>query len=164
MLVMPGGATLFCARLLAIYDVEGKWIVDEPMVKAWLQRLTDTYLIDTLVRPRADGERVVWVERLTRRSLPYREALASSVEVTVEVVVQGGSITSYSAVYPALSSQLSGAGTGSMPSGPATDAPGIPVMTLFVASAVGLAAAAVIVMNVAPAIWHARHRTRKVRP
>jgi hypothetical protein len=156
------GATGFTAPLLAIYDEQGQWIRDEPTVRAWLQKLTDMYLIDTLDRPREDGDRVVWVERLTRRGLPYREALASSVEVTVEVVVQGGRITTYSALYPGLASQSSRAGTESMPTTLATDAPGSPGMTLF-AAWVGLAAGALIVVHVGQVVWHARHPTRNVR-
>jgi hypothetical protein len=94
------GASAFCWDPLTLSDADGLWTADAPATMQWLRRLTDTYVVDTLVRPIADNDAVVWVERLAPRRMPFRDALAQSVEVTVQVVVRDGKIMSYTALYP----------------------------------------------------------------
>jgi hypothetical protein len=98
-------ASALCSPLLAIQDGQGQWIADSNASRDWLRRLTDTYTIDMLVHPRAEGDRVVWVERLAPRSVPFPQALQQSLEVQVEVVVQDGKIVAYTAPYPVLAPQ-----------------------------------------------------------
>jgi hypothetical protein len=112
----PFGATWYCADPLEIHDPTGQRILDEPATRAWLQALTDTYVIDTLVPPRADGAAVMWTERFTPRNLPFRDALAQSTEVRVEIVVREGKIRSYTASAPVLGL--------AQPVPPPTDVPG----------------------------------------
>jgi hypothetical protein len=142
------GATDFCARLLAVHDAGGRWIADPPTVKDWLQRLTDTYTIDTLVRPTVQGDTVRWVERLVPRSLRFPDALAYSHEVPVEVLVQDGKIATYTAPYPALAPPS--AETAPVPgSGP-------PPAVLFGATALAAVMVVLLLGYVGPALWRAR--------
>lgn len=94
------GAVAWCADPLAIHDAEDQWLADAPSVRAWLEHLTGVYWIDLLERPHADGDRVTWVERLAPRNLPFRDALASSIRVDVEAVVQNGKMIALDAAYP----------------------------------------------------------------
>jgi hypothetical protein len=43
-----------------------------------------------MIAPHADGDTVAWSERLTPRSIPFPEALASNLIVDVRVAVQAG--------------------------------------------------------------------------
>ena len=101
----PMGATAVCSPLLAIQDSQGQWIADQAASRDWFRRLTDIYTIDMLIHPRAEADRVVWVERLAPRSLPFPQALQQSLQVQVEVVVQDGKIVSYTAPYPVFAPQ-----------------------------------------------------------
>jgi hypothetical protein len=101
----PMAATALCSPLLAIRDGQSQWIADQAAGRDWLRSLTDTYTIDMLVHPRAEGDHVVWVERLAPRSLPFPQALQQSIQVQVEVTVQDGKIVSYTAPYPGLTPQ-----------------------------------------------------------
>ena len=94
-------ASAFCADLLAINDADGQsWLGDARAVNSWLQQLIQAYSIDMLERPHADGEHIVWTERLSSRAAPFKDALASRIDVRVEVLVRAGKITTYSAWYP----------------------------------------------------------------
>jgi hypothetical protein len=155
------GATAFCASLLPIHDAQGgQWVADPPAAIDWLRRLTDTYLIDTLVRPHADGERVAWVERLTLRSLPFRDALASSIRVEVDVVVQDGKITEYNAAYPPATPAHVPDAQRSME--PTTDSPAYSSpWSLFIATSVALAIGAALVASVSRMVGRGRRATRE---
>jgi hypothetical protein len=142
------GATYFSAPILAIHGAEGDWDADEHASRQWLRQLTDAYVIDMLVKPYADGNTVLWVERLAPRGLPFRDALLTSVNVDVQVVVSDGKIVSYSAAYPALQPQLPPAATPTGTGDSATRPPGIPPAVLFTASALVLAVGAFLMLNV----------------
>jgi hypothetical protein len=120
----PLSASAFFASLLSIQDGERERTVEQVAAIDWLRRLTDTYAIDMLVRPHADGERVTWMERLTPRSVPFRDALAASIRVDVQVEVQDGKIISYDATYPTdtpeapVREEATGSNAGSPPSPP----------------------------------------------
>jgi hypothetical protein len=150
------GATTFCANTLAVLDSEGQWIGDTSAVSGWLRRLTDAYAIDTLVRPHADGERVVWTERLVSRGLPFPDALATALEVKVEVVVQDGHITAYSAAYPGVSDRSTGAPGEPGGSGSLRRAEPVSLGALFALAALG-SAGALLLLWLVPAIWRVRH-------
>src|SRR5205823_44148 len=55
------GAAAFCWDPLTLSDADGRWTADAPSTMQWLRRLTDTYMVDMLVRPTADDDAVVWV-------------------------------------------------------------------------------------------------------
>jgi hypothetical protein len=156
----PWGASALCSPLLAIQDAQGPWIADQAASRDWFRRLTDTYTIDMLVHPRAEGERVVWVERLAPRSLPFPQALQQSLEVQVEVVVQDGKITAYSAPYPVLGPQPSQAATRPL-GGPASlNEPAAPPAVAFFGSALALAAVGLLVTNARAVVRRARRSAR----
>jgi hypothetical protein len=152
----PIGATYFSAPLLVIHDDGGQWIADEPATRQWLRQFTDAYVIDMLVKPHATGDTITWVERLADRSLPYRDALRESMEVSVDVVVQNGKITSYTAPYPALAPRPLQGSTHSVSSHPSPTAPGLPPAVLLIASGVALPAGVILVMCAGRAISRAR--------
>ena len=152
----PMGATGFCSPQLVIQDEQGQWIADEPASRDWFRRLTDTYVIDMLVHPRTEGEHVVWVERLAPRSLPFPQALQQSLEVQVEVVVQDGKITSYTAPYPVLAPQPPQAATQPLSGAASLNEPVVPPALAFFGSALVLAAVVLLVMNASPVLRRAR--------
>jgi hypothetical protein len=133
----PVGAVAWCAALLSIDDSDAPWIADSASITAWLRRLTDAYLVDTLVPPHANGDEVAWSERLTPRWIPFPEALESSVTVDVRVVVQAGRITSYAALYPDpfAHSSISSASVSALSTSP---------LSLFVGTALALVLVAVL--------------------
>jgi hypothetical protein len=98
----PFGATGWCAASLVLQDADDVWFPDEPGTRYWLRQLTDKYLLDTVSPPVANGTTVTWTERLTQRSLPFPQALASSMTIDVQAVVRDGKITALSAPYPPL--------------------------------------------------------------
>jgi len=151
------GATYFIGPTVLIQDADAKWLADEPSARQWLGRLMDTYVIDMLVRPHTVGGTVVWVERLSSRSIPFPDALRDSLAVEVEVVVQDGKITSYSAQYPMLRLPPSGVAMQSSNSGQRTNATGIPPALLFVASALALIASLFVSTRATHALSRDRH-------
>ena len=151
-------ASAFCADLLAINDADGQsWLADVRAVNSWLQQLTQAYSIDMLERPHADGEHIVWTERLSSRAAPFKDALASRIDVRVEVLVRAGKITTYSAWYPSAPPN-SPITTGQPPAGPrvAAGAAAVPPVTLFFLSTFGMLFAAALLLSVLPAVWRAR--------
>jgi hypothetical protein len=84
------GAVGWCASLLEIQDLDGPRFLDAPAAGDWLHQLGDTYFIDTVRQPRSDGSTVTWTERLTRRGVPFREAVRSSITVEVQAVIRDG--------------------------------------------------------------------------
>jgi hypothetical protein len=153
----PWAASALCSPLLAIQDAQGQWIADPTASRDWFRRLTDTYTIDMLVHPRAEGDRVAWVERLAPRSLPFPQALQQSLEVQVEVVVQDGKITSYTAPYPVLAARpAQAATTQSLGSAASLNQPVVPPAVAFLGSALALAAVVVLVMSVGPIVRRGR--------
>jgi hypothetical protein len=152
----PWGASAVCSPLLAIQDGQGQWIADPAASRDWFRRLTDTYTIDMLVQPRAEGDRVSWVERLAPRSLPFPQALQQSLEVQVEVVVQDGKITSYTAPYPVLGAQPPQTAA-QLLGGPASlHEPAVPPAVAFFGLALALAVVVFLVMNASAVIRRAR--------
>jgi hypothetical protein len=153
----PWAASALCSPLLAIQDGQAQWIADPTASRDWFRRLTDTYTIDMLVHPRAEGDHVAWVERLAPRSLPFPQALQQSLEVQVEVVVQDGKITSYTAPYPVLAARLPQAST-TQPLGRSAslNEPVVPPAVAFFGSALALAAVVVLVMTVGPLVRRGR--------
>jgi hypothetical protein len=149
------GATAFCANTLSVDDSDGQWIGDAPAVTDWLRRLTDTYVIDTLVRPHADGQRMAWTERLVSRRLPFPDALATALEVKVEVVVQDGHIAAYSAAYPGVSPRSTGAPDEPGGGGSIRRAEPVSIGALFALAALG-SAGALLLLWLVPAIRRAR--------
>lgn len=141
----PMGAVAYCSQLLAIQDAQGQWVADQAASRDWFRGLTDTYTIDMLVHPRAEGDRVVWVERLAPRSLPFPQALQQSLQVRVEVVVQDGKITAYTAPYPVLASQSPRAAA-SQPVGgaPTLNEPAVPPAVAVFGSALVLGGVVVL--------------------
>jgi hypothetical protein len=147
----PMGASAACSPLLAIQDGHGQWIADPPSSRDWLRRLTDTYTIDMLVRPRAEGDRVVWVERLAPRSLPFPQALQQSLEVQVDVRVQDGKITSYTAAYPVLAAPPQAATQSHSTTAP-PEQPVLSPSVAFFGSALALGASVLLVVALSSAV------------
>jgi hypothetical protein len=136
----PWGAAGWCAALLELQDVDGSWFVDTPTTSDWLRQLTDRYFIERLGPLVAEGNTVSWTERLSRRSIPYPEALRSSVSLEVHAVVREGRIAYLSGPYPPIPLRRPTPTTGEP--GPGEGAGGTPAAgpaTLFVGSALGLA-------------------------
>jgi hypothetical protein len=133
------GATLWSAAVLELQDTEGQRFMDAPTTSDWLRQLTDTYWIERQGPLVADGTTVSWIERLTRRSIPFPEALHSSLLVEVHAAIRDGKIASLSGRYPPVPLRSPAAtpdkpGLSEAASSTATVAPG----TLFVGSAIGL--------------------------
>jgi hypothetical protein len=149
------GAAGWCASLLELQDSEASWFVDAPTTSDWLRQLAARYVIDPLAHPAAEGNTVVWTERLSRRDIPFPEALRSSITVPVHAVILDGKIAHLSGPYPPIpfrsgsASGKPGLREGSMSS------PGIPPFTLFVGSALGLAVAAFLANVLGPTIFNA---------
>ena len=87
-------APLWCAPLLELQDRDGSWFIDAPTTGGWLRRLTERYFIERLSALVVEGNTVSWTERLSRRSVPYPEALRSSfsVEVCASCCAAGGTM------------------------------------------------------------------------
>jgi hypothetical protein len=151
------GATAFCADLLAINGADGQsWLGDAPAVKSWLEQFSHAYWIDMLERPRVDGEHVAWTERLTTRSMPFKDALSSRLDVRVEVLVRDGKITTYSTWYPTPAPKYSVPINQPLISphlepGPAS----LPPVTIFLLAAFGVLLAGVLLLTVLPAVFRA---------
>jgi hypothetical protein len=134
----PVGAAVWCAPLLELQDVDGSWFIDPPTTSDWLRQLTDRYFVERLSALAIEGDTVSWTERLSRRSLPYPEALRSSFSIEVHAVIHDGRIAYLSGPYPPIPLRRSTAvagepvdeGSGSTMAA----APG----TLFVGSALAL--------------------------
>jgi hypothetical protein len=143
----PAGAAVWCAPLLELQDVDGSWFIDTPTTSDWLRKLNDKYYIERLSELLVEGDTVSWTERLSRRSLPYPEALRSSFSIEVHAVVRDGRIAYLSGPYPPIPLRRPTEDGGE----PANEASrstltGAPV-TLFVGSALGLALTALL------AVW-----------
>jgi hypothetical protein len=164
------GAAIWCAALLELQDVDGSWFVDPPTTSDWLRQLTDRYFIERLSPLVAEGNTVSWTERLSRRSIPYPEALRSSVSLEVHAVVYEGRIAYLSGPYPPIPLRRptptgepgTGEGAGGTPAaGPAT---------LFVGSALGLSLTALLAARGGPLVrgavqrgWHRPSSHARVR-
>jgi hypothetical protein len=149
------GASAFCADLLAINDANGQsWLADALAVNSWLQQLTQAYWIDMLDRPHPEGEHMAWTERLTAGTARFKDALASRIDIRLEVLVRDGKITTCSASYPTPAPNYTVA-TGSPMTSPrlAPGSSGPPPVTLFVLSASGVLFAAVLLVAVLAAVW-----------
>lgn len=144
----PIGAVTYCSPLLAIQDGQGQWVADQPASREWLRGLTNAYVIETLVHPRAESgsDRVVWVERLAPRSMPFPQALRQSLEVQVEVVVQDGKIVSYTAPYPVLAPQPVQAASQPLGGPPPLNEPVVPPAVAFIGSALALGGVVLVAM------------------
>ena len=131
-----GGAAIWCAPLLELQDVDGSWFVDPPTTSNWLRQVTDRYFIERLGPLVAGGSTVSWTERLSRRSLPYPEALRSSVSIEVHAVVREGRIAYLSGPYPPIPLARPTPTAGEPGTGPgARSSPTVGPATLFVGSA-----------------------------
>src|SRR5438128_832152 len=80
---------------------------------------------------------------------PFKDALASRIDLRVEVLVRDGKITTYSAWYPSPPPNSSVA-TGQPPAGPrvAAGAAAVPPVTLFFLSTFGMLFAAALLLSV----------------
>ena len=142
--------------------MDGSWFVETPTTSDWLRQLTDRYFIERLSPLVAEGNTVSWTERLSRRSIPYPEALRSSVTIEVHAVVREGRITYLSGPYPPIPLRRPTPTTGEP--GPGEGAGGTPAAgpaTLFVGSALGLSLTALLAARGGPLVrgavqrgWH----------
>jgi hypothetical protein len=132
-------ATTFCADLVTVHSGDTLVTVDDGALRAWLSRLTDEYAFDTLVRPQVDGETVAWTERLVARRLPFKDALAASIEVRVQAVVHDSRIISLAADYPGGASNPA-TGLPAVAQSSAPPAAGL----LFIAAALGVTAVLIL--------------------
>src|SRR5215207_4482631 len=96
----PTGATMWCAELLALQDVDGQWFLEPASTRDWLRQLTHKYLIETLSQPVVDDDRVTWTERLTPRREHFPDAWSKAMTVGVHARVSDGRIIELSAPYP----------------------------------------------------------------
>jgi hypothetical protein len=142
------GATGWCAPLLALQDIDGQWFIDEPSMRYWLHQLTDKYLVDTLSGPVANGNMVIWTERLTPRAVQPADPWSKIMTVEVSAVIREGTIASLSARYPPLPLRPPPGGAPRESTGPAASdsMPTVAPVTLFVGSALGLALMAFVVV------------------
>jgi hypothetical protein len=153
------GAAIWCAALLELQDVDGSWFVDTPTTSDWLRQLTDRYFIERLDPLVAEGDTVSWTERLSRRSLPYPEALRSSVTIEVHAVVRAGRIAYLSGPYPPVPLLRPTPTTGEPGTGAsAGSSPTVGPATLFVGSALGLSLTALLAARGGPLVRGAVQR------
>jgi hypothetical protein len=151
----------WCASLLELQDSDGSWFVDAPSTREWLRQLASRYVVDTMTHPAVEGNTVAWTERLARRGIPFPEALRASIGVQVHAVVRDGKIAYLSGPYPPIPFRNPGLTSGEPDLRErSTSGLAVPPFTLFVASALGLALAALLANLLGPTIQRRCGRSR----
>lgn len=137
------GAAEWCASLLELQDRNEPRYVDAKTTTNWLRQLAGAYVIDVVRQPRADGNSVSWAEQITRRGIPFPEALRSSASINVEAVIRDGKIAFLRGSYPPIEFRSTAATEPPIPQ-ILSSKTAIPPATLFVGSALGMALAALL--------------------
>jgi hypothetical protein len=134
------GAASWCTSLLELQDIDEDWFVDQATTADWLLRLTQQYLVDTVIQPHQEGKHVAWTERLTRRGAPLPDMTPARITVAVRAVIRDGKIAYMSGPYPAIPLRSLSAAPGEPAYTTHSNvAPGVPPAVLFLGCAAGLA-------------------------
>ncbi len=149
----PLGAAGWCAALLELQDVDGQWFVDTPTTAEWVRQLTDQYHIDRLSALVVEGSEVSWTERLTRRTLPFPEALHSSLTIDIHAVIRDGKVAYLSGPYPPIPLRRPAETAGELgTSGSSGSSTTITPASMFFGSALGLALTALLAARAGPLV------------
>jgi hypothetical protein len=156
----PFGATGWCAALLVLQDADDVWFPDEPGTRYWLRQLIDKYLLNTVTPPIANGDTVIWTERLTPRSVSPAEPWSKVMTIQVHALVKDGKIANLSAPYPPLPIRPPPGVTAGEPtaSGAFSSTATVAPATMFLGSALVLTLTVLLIARGLPAVRAAFNR------